>query len=154
MNRPLRFWTARLIVGVVFFFNVTCALAFIARPGDYAPAFEVSGLPGEVMVRGMGILFLMWNVPYLPVLVRPERQRTCFAVILVQQAIGVLGETAMWLDLPPGHPALWETGLRFILFDGAGLIGMVLAYGLTVRITPRSRPDPAPPARHGPPTPE
>ncbi len=151
MNRVLPFWIARLIVGVVFFFNVTCALEFIVRPGAYAPSFELEGLPGEVMVRGIGVLFLMWNATYPPVLVRPDRERTLFAVVLAQQAIGVLGETAMWRSLPPGHPALWETGLRFILFDGAGLVGMALAYGLTARVTPRSRPDPAPPARHAPP---
>lgn len=133
MSRSLTLWTVRLVVGVVFFFNVTCALAFIARPGDYAPAFEVSGLPGEVLVRGMGILFLMWNATYPPVLVRPDRQRTLFAVILAQQVIGVVGETAMWAHLPPGHPALWATGLRFILFDGAGLVAMGLAFWRTAR---------------------
>ncbi len=122
-------WTVRLIVGAVFFFNVTCALAFIARPEEYTPAFEVSGLPGKTLVRGMGILFLMWNATYPPVLVRPDRQRTLFAVILAQQAIGVIGETAMWATLPPGHPALWATGLRFVLFDGAGLVAMGLAFG-------------------------
>jgi hypothetical protein len=134
MNRSLVLWPVRLIVGIVFFFNVTCALAFIARPGDYAPSFEVSGLPGEILVRGMGILFLMWNATYPPVLVRPDRQRTLFAVILAQQAIGVVGETAMWVALPPGHPALWATGLRFILFDGAGLVGMGLAFWLCDRV--------------------
>lgn len=133
MRHSCFLWTVRLVVGVVFFFNVTCALAFIARPGDYAPAFEVSGVPGETLVRGMGILFLMWNATYPPVLVRPDRQRTLFAVILAQQAIGVVGETAMWATLPPGHPALWATGLRFILFDGAGLVAMGLAFGWTGR---------------------
>ena len=73
MKRALTLWTARLIVGVVFFFNVTCALEFIARPGAYAPSFELSGLPGEVMVRGIGILFLMWNATYPPVMARPDR---------------------------------------------------------------------------------
>lgn len=133
MQRTVVLWFVRLVVGIVFFFNVTCALAFIARPGDYAPSFEVSGLPGEILVRGMGILFLMWNATYPPVLARPDRQRVLFAVILAQQAIGVIGETAMWVTLPPGHPALWSTGLRFILFDSAGLVGMGLAFWTLVR---------------------
>ncbi len=34
----------------------------------------------------------------------------------------------MWLTLPPGHPALSSTGLRFIVFDAAGLILMGIAY--------------------------
>ena len=112
---------ARLAVGVVFFFNVTCAVAFIAQPSRYAPGFEVGGVPGQVLVRGIGILFLMWNATYPPVLVRPDRHRALFAVMLAQQAIGVAGETWMWLMLPPGHGDLWATGLRFISFDAAGL---------------------------------
>ncbi|MGQ9467152.1 MAG: hypothetical protein ACUVXE_05160 [Anaerolineae bacterium] len=137
MQRTVVLWLVRLIVGTVFFFNVTCALAFIARPWDYVPSFEVSGPPGEILVRGMGILFLMWNATYPPVLVRPDRQRTLFAIILVQQAIGLVGETAMWVALPPGHPALWSTGLRFIIFDGAGLVGMGLTFWALVRETGR-----------------
>lgn len=124
----LRLWIARLVVGAVFFFNVTCALAFVVWPDRYAPGFEVGGVPGQVLVRGMGILFLMWNATYPPVLARPERHRTLFRVILVQQAIGLAGEMWLWATLPPGHTALRATGLRFIAFDGAGLIGMGLAF--------------------------
>jgi hypothetical protein len=51
-------------------------------------------------------------------------------VLLVQQAIGLAGETWMWLTLPAGHAALWTTGLRFIAFDGAGLVGMGLVFWL------------------------
>ena len=124
----LSLWLARLVVGIVFFFNVTCALAFVAQPDRYAPGFEVSGVPGRVLVRGIGILFLMWNATYPPVLVRPDRHRTLFAVILAQQAIGLAGETWMWATLPTGHAALWATGLRFIAFDAAGLVGMGLVF--------------------------
>jgi hypothetical protein len=53
-----------------------------------------------------------------------------FAVLLAQQAIGLVGESWLWLTLPPGHEALRITGLRFILFDGAGLVAMAIAYGL------------------------
>jgi len=124
----LSLWLARLVVGIVFLFNVTCALAFVTQPDRYAPGFEVSGVPGRVLVRGIGILFLMWNATYPPVLVRPDRHRTLFAVILAQQAIGLAGETWMWATLPTGHAALWATGLRFIAFDAAGLVGMGLVF--------------------------
>ena len=122
-RHELVLWLVRLAVGAVFFFNVTCALAFVAQPARYAPGFEVGGVPGRVLVRGMGILFLMW-------LIRPDRHRTLFAVILAQPAIGVAGETWMWATLPAGHTALWNTGLRFIVFDGAGLVGMAVAFWL------------------------
>jgi len=145
MNRRHRLsrWLARLVVGAVFFFNVTCALSFVAWPDRYAPAFEISNVPGQVLVRGIGILFLMWNATYPPVLARPDRNRILFAVILVQQAIGLAGETWMWATLPPSHAALWATGLRFIAFDGAGLVGMGLAFWLLGHrggFTPPQRP--------------
>jgi hypothetical protein len=126
-------WLARLAVGIVFFFNITCALAFVAQPDRYAPSFEVDGAPGRAFVRGIGILFLMWNATYPPVLYRPDRHQTLFAVILVQQAIGVIGETWIWATLPPGHMALSTTGLRFIAFDGAGLVAMGVAFWLLLR---------------------
>ena len=119
---------ARLAVAVVFTLNVSCALLFILRPQDYAGGFELSGAVGQAIVRGFGILFLMWNVPYLPVMIAPQRQRTLFWVILAQQAIGVIGETWLWLTLPAGHAVLRATGLRFIIFDAGGLILMASAY--------------------------
>ncbi|HIE37572.1 MAG TPA: hypothetical protein EYP77_00605 [Anaerolineae bacterium] len=133
MNQQHARWLARLVVGAVFFFNVTCALAFIAQPDRYAGAFEVGGVPGRTLVRGMGILFLMWNATHPPVLARPARNRTLFAVVLVQQAVGLAGEVWMWATLPPGHAILQTTGWRFILFDGAGLVGMGIAFWLLAR---------------------
>ena len=120
-------WLARLAVAAVFALNVSCALLFILRPQDYAGGFEVGGAAGEVIVRGYGILFLMWNVPYLPLMLAP-RQHTLFLVVLAQQALGVLGETWLYLALPAGHAALRATGLRFILFDAGGLILMAAAF--------------------------
>ena len=128
-------WLVRLAVGTVFFFNVTCALAFVAQPDRYTTGFEVDGVPGRTLVRGMGILFLMWNATYPPVLIRPDRHRTLFAVILAQQAIGVIGETWMWATLPADHAALWNTGLRFIAFDGVGLVGMAVVFCLLRCVT-------------------
>ncbi len=123
-------WLARLVLTVVFFFNVSCALAFIARPEAYAPGFEVSGIPGEALVRGMGFLFLMWNVTYPLAIWNPWRYRWLFLIIIVQQAIGLAGETWMLLTLPPGHTPLAATGRRFIAFDGGGFVAMLIAFTL------------------------
>ena len=127
-NHLVATWFVRLAVGFVFAVNLNCALVFILKPERYAPGFEISGVSGIVAVQGFGILFLMWNATYPPVLVRPDRHRTLFAVILAQQAIGLAGETWMWAALPAGHAALWATGLRFIIFDAAGLVGMGLVF--------------------------
>jgi hypothetical protein len=123
-------WVARLVVGAVFLMNVGCGLSFLARPDRYAAGFEVGGAPGLVLVRALGVLFLMWNVTYPLVILRPGRTRALFAVVLVQQVIGLAGEIWIWVALPSGHAALRATGLRFILFDGIGLVGMVAAFWL------------------------
>ncbi|MBN2147383.1 MAG: hypothetical protein JW726_08340 [Anaerolineales bacterium] len=135
-NLLLANWIARIAVGAVFAMNVSCALAFILQPEAYAAGFELSGIPGKMLVRGFGILFLMWNATYPPVLLRPSAQPTLFATILAQQAIGILGETWILLKLPPGHPALYATGLRFTLFDSLGLLLMGAAFVL-LQITVR-----------------
>ena len=130
--KPQRFtlWPTRLALAVVFCFNVNCALAFIARPAAYAPGFEVSGIAGEALVRGMGILFLMWNVTYPLAIWNPRRYRWLCLIVIVQQAIGVAGETWMLLRLPPGHATLATTGWRFVAFDGGGLVAMLITFAL------------------------
>lgn len=138
MNQVAARWFARLAVGSVFAVNVACALSFIFRPEYYTAGFELSGIPGKVTVQGYGILFLMWNVTYPAVILRPQAEKTLFLIILVQQAIGCVAETWMWLTLPGAHLALRATGLRFILFDGAGLVWMGVAYILLRLTGPRS----------------
>jgi hypothetical protein len=126
-------WIARLAVGAVFAMNVFCALLFIFYPAAYAPGFELSGAAGNAMVRGMGILFLMWNATFPPVILRPAEHSMLFIIILVQQLTGLVGETCIWLTLPYDHQALHATGLRFIFFDGVGLLLMSLGYALLRR---------------------
>jgi hypothetical protein len=123
-------WVVRVAVGSVFVVNLGCAAAFTFQPEQYVPAFELGGLPGRIVVQAFGILFLMWNVTYPPVLLHPNSQMTLFGVILVQQAIGLAGETWLWLHLPLGHFPLSSTGLRFMTFDSIGLILMGVAYVL------------------------
>jgi hypothetical protein len=129
-SQEMAAWLARAVVGLVFAWNLSCGVSFILQPDSYVAAFELTGMPGRTVVQGFGILFLMWNATYPPVLFRPRAHRTLFAIILVQQLIGVAGETALWLELPAGHPALQATGQRFILFDGVGLLLLGAAYVL------------------------
>lgn len=130
MNRHRAIWLARIVVAIVFVVNVWCALVFIIDPETYAGGFELSGLPGRIVVQSFGILFLMWNATYPPVLFDPDKYRTVFQIVLLQQAIGVIGETWLLLTLPPGHSALHITGSRFIVFDGLGLMAMGTVYGM------------------------
>ncbi len=113
--------------------NVSCAVEFILRPERYAPGFELSGAPGLAVVQGFGILFLMWNAAYPPVIAQPQRQRTLFLVILTQQAIGLVGESWLWLQMPVELGIARSAILRFIVFDGAGLLLLALAFGFMQR---------------------
>jgi len=118
---------ARGLIGAVFLVNLQSALAFLLRPGAYAPAFELGGVAGAAMVRGLGVLFLMWNVPYAVALWNPARHRNFVIAALVMQAIGLLGETWIYTSLPPTSEILRASILRFIAFDGLGLLALAAA---------------------------
>ncbi|MHB8775350.1 MAG: hypothetical protein ACYC6U_09620 [Bellilinea sp.] len=126
-----RIHIARLLIGLVIFFNLQAAFLFIINPAAYSAGFEVGGIVGEKLVQGMGILFLMWNVPYIYALIDPIRHRTSLHQAIIMQAIGVVGETILWLTLPPGHPAMSSTVIRFAIFDGSGLIALCAALWIT-----------------------
>ena len=124
---PIRVWAARISIGAVILWNVQCAIAFLIAPGKYAPGFELSGPAGEAMVRGLGVLFLMWNVPYLVALLNPVRYRVSLYEAIAMQAIGLAGESLILWTLGAGHPLVSSTVLRFIAFDGAGLAALLAA---------------------------
>jgi len=128
-------WIARTALVAVLIANLSAAIPYVARPGDYAAAFELTGVPGNVAVRGLGILFLMWAVPYVPAIFDPVRNRVALACVLAMQVIGLAGESLMMVTLPAGHDALRATGLRFIVFDGIGLIVLGIAYRVTQHAT-------------------
>ena len=122
---------ARGLIGAVFLMNVQSAVAFLLWPGEYAPAFELGGVAGLAMVRGLGVLFLMWNVPYAVALWHPVRQRNFLLAALVMQAIGLVGETWIYSSLPATSGILRVSLLRFIVFDALGLAALLAAAWLT-----------------------
>jgi len=126
-----RVWAARVAVGLVLVSNLSAAIPYLLHPDRYAAAFELTGVAGAAMVRGLGILFVMWSAAYLPLIAHPDRHRVLFGVIVVQQVVGLVGETWILASLLPGHAALTASGLRFIAFDGAGLVLLLLALRLS-----------------------
>lgn len=128
-----RVWAGRLLILIVLAWNVQCALAFLIQPGLYAPAFELSGAPGEGMLRGLGVLFLMWNVPYAVALLHPLRRRVSLYEALAMQTIGLLGETLLLLTFPAGHAQMHSAVGRFVAFDAAGLVLLLAAWWVTRR---------------------
>ena len=127
---------ARVAIAIVFALNVQCALQFELWPEAFAGAYELSGVAGEAAVRGLGVAFLMWNATYPAVIASPRRFRALYVVILVQQLIGLVGETAILLGLPSGHDVLAASIQRFIAFDAAGLVLMMATF-IWLQLVPR-----------------
>jgi hypothetical protein len=125
-----RSWVARILIGVVVAWNLECALAFLLDPEAFAPGFELSGIPGEAAVRGMAVLFVMWNIPYLVALWQPRRNRASLWEALAMQAVGVIGESIILITLPPEHTILHTSLLRFFAFDVAGVVALIGAVWL------------------------
>ncbi len=130
-KNPGLVWGARILISGVFIANLTAAVPFTLHPERFMHGFELAGLPGQVAIRSLGILFLMWNATFPPVILYPYRYRMLFSVMLIQQAIGLIGESYMWVTLPAVHANLSATGLRFILFDSIGLAALLIAYLIT-----------------------
>ena len=128
-------WLARLLIAVVTAWNLQAAFIFLKNPDAYASAFELNGVPGAAAVRGVAVLFVMWNIPYLVACWQPRRHRLSLWEALAMQALGVLGESFILLSLPAGHTLLADSLLRFIAFDAAGLPALGAALLLTK--TPR-----------------
>lgn len=127
-------WFARILIGLVTFFNLQAAILFLLRPADYAPGFELSGASGNAVIQGMGLLFAMWNVPYIVALIHPIRHRISLIEAVVMQAIGVIGETGLLLSLPGTHPMIASSVTRFIIFDGGGWVLLFFAWLLTRKV--------------------
>jgi hypothetical protein len=131
MKEKSRLWVARLLIGLVTGWNLQAALIFILWPERYAPGFELTGVPGSAAVRGTGILFLMWNAPYLLALWHPHKYRRELGLALAMQFIGLAGESSILITLPLGHALLRTSIARFIAFDASGLALLAVAFWLS-----------------------
>ena len=130
-NYPMRLNLARGLIGLVILWNLGVAFVFLLQPEQYTGAYELGGQPGAAALRGIGLLFLMWNVPYLVALWHPVRHRISLYEALAMQTIGLVGETLIYLTLPAIHVALRTSILRFIGFDGLGLVLLTVAVWIT-----------------------
>jgi hypothetical protein len=117
-------------VVIVVFINLQCAINFLMTPSQFAPAFELTGIPGEVAIRGFAILFIMWNVPYIFALINPIKYKVSYIEALIMQAIGLIGEYILTLTIPMSHIELQTSIQRFITFDGIGLILLIAGFWL------------------------
>jgi hypothetical protein len=121
-------WIARLMVIIVFILNVQCALQFIFLPYNFMGAYELTGVSGRVALQGIGVAFLMWNATYPIVIFSPAKYMVVYSIILVQQFIGFVGESYLLFMIPLEHTMLRGSIIRFIVFDGAGLVIMGIPF--------------------------
>jgi hypothetical protein len=129
MNQPsaIRLTITRCLIAAVVLINLQCAIMFLLKPEFFLSAFELSAIPGEAALRGMGVLFLIWNVPYLVAFFNPVRYKVALYEAIAMQTIGLVGEMAIFASLPVAHALLRDSIARFILFDAGGLIALVVS---------------------------
>lgn len=124
----------RVLIFLVLAMNLQCALVYIFNPLPYVAPFELSGEPGRAAVIGIGILFVMWQVPYVFALLHPLRNRRSLLEAVLMQGIGLVGETLLLRTIPLANAALRASILRFILFDAAGLLLLLAAAAYILRL--------------------
>jgi len=83
-----------------------------------------------VAAHGIGVAFLMWNCTYPLVIWKPQRHTTLAGVVLAQQVVGLIGESAIRATLPVGHDLLASSIDLFIAFDAAGLLLMGVSFAV------------------------
>lgn len=127
-----------LLVGAVLLMNVQCAALFLLTPEKYVSGFSVSGIVGRMLVQSLGILFIMWNIPYFFAVLNPYTHRVSLIEAAIMQTIGWAGETLLFLTSPEAPETLRGTVQRFIFFDGAGLIFMAASVFIVYFVASRS----------------
>jgi hypothetical protein len=127
-----RIWITRILIFIVFTLNVTCAIQFLRQPASFAPSFDLSSEAGIMVIQSLGVLFLMWNVPYAIAIIHPDRYYVALVSAVIMQSIGVLGES--WIYFQIQSLILSKLSiLRFIWFDTAGFFLLLIAMLLIVR---------------------
>jgi hypothetical protein len=79
---------------------------------------------------GVGILYVMWQVPYVFAAINPAAHRLSMTEAVLMQAIGLLGETWLRSRIPVEHTVLRNSILRYIVFDAGGLVLLSVAWAL------------------------
>lgn len=125
---------ARIPILIVFFFNIQCAAVFLVSPEQTAPSFELSGATGRWVIQALGILFLMWNVPYFFALMNPVKNFTSLIEAVSMQFIGGLGESLLYIAMDSTNFVIKKSIERFMLFDWGGFVLLMAALIIAARI--------------------
>lgn len=141
-NNTWQIWIARLLIAIVLFWNLQAAIHFMLNPAAFVSSFQLEGVPGRAAIVGYGILFLMWQVPYVFALLHPLRFKISLWQALIMQIIGVIGESILRATIPEEYQLLRGAILRFIAFDAAGVLlllgALVIIRGQKYHPSPKS----------------
>ena len=127
----MRINLARIFIGLVILWNFQAAIMFLVWPDRLLLAYELQGAAGIAALRGIGLLFLMWNIPYMVAVWNPVKYRISLYEALVMQSIGLVGEAIIYFSLPEIHNLLRGSIMRSIVFDALGLVLLVIAAWIT-----------------------
>jgi hypothetical protein len=128
-NDPIVIWIIRLLIALVFASNILCAIQFLVNPSSYIQQFDQIGEAGIVVIRSLGILFIMWNVPYAIAVYHPYRYPIALTSALLMQLIGFIGETWIYFSIQ-NLVNTKSSIMRFMIFDFAGLLLLSVAFAL------------------------
>lgn len=132
INRQKYIWMMRGLVALVLAWNLQAALVFLFRAEQVAPSFELSGAAGAAAVQGVAVLFMMWNVPYFFAVWNPEKYQLALKIAVLMQSIGLIGELYIFSTLAVTHIVLRQSIMRFVLFDLAGLLLLLIAWKMLI----------------------
>ena len=132
-------WLVRLLIGAVLLSNLYAALNYLLNPWAFVAAFDLQSAPGMAAIFGMGLLFLMWQIPYLFALLQPVKNHISLMEANLMQAIGLAGESMLLTRIPAEFSALRGSIQRFMVFDAVGLLLLSCAYLLGNRIQQNQR---------------
>ena len=89
--------------------------------------YELIGIPGTAAIQGFGVLFIMWNIPYVVAFLNPIKFHISHYEAIIMQMIGLIGESLIYYNIPSNYTILRNSISRFIIFDGAGFAALVIA---------------------------
>jgi hypothetical protein len=138
----MKIWVCRILICLVLLDNFQAAVFFMASPDRYIPGFDLSGPAGRIAIQSIGILFLMWCVPYFFAAVHPIRFRVSHIEACIMQAVGIICQTVLLFSLPHGLVATPVSLERFIIFDFAGLVLLLAALWISLSFLPWNRMSP------------
>lgn len=125
---------ASVLISIVFILNIQAGIVFYLNPEKFTSAYQLIGIPGEISIAGVGLLFIMWNVPYAFALVNPIKFQISLLQAILMQTIGVIGESLLLTRFSSqDFPLLSKSILRFIYFDSAGLFLLLIAGWIVIR---------------------